>query len=292
MKIIVWSGLLIMISFIGTCLADYQQDSPAGNGSPPGDPLPFQYQKDPVMKTIGVIGGIGWSSSHEYYRLLNEMVNKRMGGDYSASILMYSIDFGTFSQQERLALQGDWNSLRKTMIDAGARLKNGGADFIIICSNTMHSTAGDIHDHTALPVIHIADATGKKIQESGIRTVGLLGTRYTMEHGFYTEILEKKYGLTVIVPDETDRELINTIIFDELVNNVIREESRQQFITIINSLVDQGAEGIVLGCTEIPLLIQQDDVRVEVFDTMTIHAAAAVDYAMNSSPGAVPFQSR
>lgn len=243
----------------------------------------IDYQKDPEMKTIGMIGGIGWSSSVVYYRLLNEMVNQRMGGDYSADILIYSIDFETFSEQERLAEQGNWSTLRRTMIDAGKRLKNGGADFIIICSNTMHSTAAEISEKTGLPILHITNATGKKIQKAGLKKVGLLGTRYTMEQGFYKDILEKNYNLTVITPDESERVLINSVIFDELVNNKITEEAKQQFIAIINHLVDRGAEGIILGCTEIPLLIQQDDVDVPVFDTMAIHAEAAVDYALNNT---------
>lgn len=251
-----------------------------GTGCPD---LHERYLDDPSMKTIGMIGGIGWSSSAVYYQLLNEMVNQRMGGDFSATIILYSIDFETFSEQERLAMEGDWDVLRGTMVDAARRLKNGGADFIIICSNTMHSTAKDITRETGLAVVHIVDATGRKIQERGLKTVGLLGTKYTMEQGFYIDILEKKYYLTVITPDLQERDRINTIIFDELVNNKISDRSKAEFITIIRNLQEKGAEGIILGCTEIPLLIHQEDVEIPVFDTMTIHAEAAVDYALNSS---------
>lgn len=235
------------------------------------------------MKTIGVIGGIGWSSTIVYYRLLNEIVNRKKGENYSANILMYSINFGTFSQQERLAEKGDWNILTDTMLDAAERLKCGGADFIIICSNTMHKLADIIVQHTGLPVIHIADATGATIQKAGIRKVGLIGTTYTMEQGFYRDILWNQYHVSVMIPDKRERDIINTVIFDELVKNSIQENSKEKYLTIIDNLVKNGAEGIVLACTEIPLLIEQDDVSVPVFDTLTIHAEATVDYALNLS---------
>ncbi|MBN1167005.1 MAG: aspartate/glutamate racemase family protein [Methanospirillaceae archaeon] len=235
------------------------------------------------MKTIGVIGGIGWSSTIVYYRLLNERVNRKKGENYSANILMYSINFGTFSQQERLAEKGNWNILTDTMLDAAERLKYGGADFIIICSNTMHTLADAMVKHTGLPVIHIADATGTKIQKAGMRKVGLIGTKYTMEQGFFRNILLNRYNVSVIIPDESEREIINTVIFDELVKNILQENSKEKYLTIIDNLIRNGAEGIVLACTEIPLLIEQDDVSVPVFDTLTIHAEAAVDYALNLS---------
>jgi aspartate racemase len=252
--------------------AGNSQSSPAANAAAP---------EDPQMKTIGVIGGISWESSIEYYRLMNEMVNEELGGLHSAKILMYSIEFGEFSKEERLAREGDWEPLRRTMIDAAEKLERGGADFIVICSNTMHSTADDIEAHVDIPVLHIADATGEKIRESGIKTVGLLGTKYTMEEGFYKNRLEEKYGLTVLVPNETEREYVNSVIFDELCAGNINETSKQGYIAIIDHLVSEGAEGVILGCTEIPLLIHQEDVDVPVFDTMTIHAQAAVNYALN-----------
>jgi len=236
------------------------------------------------MKTIGIIGGVSWVSSIEYYRLINEMVNNQLGGLHSAKILMYSIEFGDFSNQERLAEKGDWNPLNETMIDAAQRLKNGGADFIVIASNTMNSRADDIQAKVNIPVLHIADATGEKVHNSGIKNVALLGTKYTMEQDFYRDRLEKKYGLNVIIPNETERNYINSVIFDELCAEKITGKSRDRFKQIINRLVDEeGAQGIILGCTEIPLLIKQEDVKVPVFDTTKIHAEAAVKYALSET---------
>jgi len=233
------------------------------------------------MKTIGLIGGISWQSSIEYYRLLNELVNRRLGGLHSAKLLMYSIEFGEFSEEERLAGRGNWTLLADTMIDAAQRLKAGGADFIIIASNCMNSRADDIESKVGIPVLRIMDTTGKRVDKSGIKTVALLGTKYTMEAHFYRDRLEQKYGLTVIVPNLAERDYINTVIFDELCAGKIRSESRKRFVWIINRIVkEDGAEGIILGCTEIPLLVKQKDVSVPVFDTMQIHAEAAVDFAL------------
>jgi aspartate racemase len=233
------------------------------------------------MKTIGIIGGVSWVSSIEYYRLMNEMVNNELGGLHSAKILMYSIEFGDFSNEERLAEKGNWDPLNETMIDAAQRLKRGGADFIVIASNTMNSRADDIQTKVNIPVLHIADATGEKVNESGIKKVALLGTKYTMEQNFYREHLEK-YGLKVVTPNETEREYINSVIFDELCAGKFYNQSRDRFVQIINRLVDEeGAQGVILGCTEIPLLIKQEDVKVPVFDTTAIHVEAAVKYALN-----------
>lgn len=238
--------------------------------------------EEPHMKTIGIIGGVSWVSSLEYYRLMNEMVMDKLGGLHSAKILMYSIEFGDFSKQERLADQGDWRPLRKTMIDAAQRLKRGGADFIVIASNTMNSTADLIESNVKIPVLHIADATGKKVKERGIKTVALLGTAYTMEQDFYRDRLEKKYGLKVVIPNKAERDYINKVIFDELCAGKIIKKSKEQFIRIINRLVkEEGAKGVILGCTEIPLLIKQGDVNVPVFDTAAIHAEAAVKYSLS-----------
>ena len=238
--------------------------------------------EEPQMKTIGIIGGISWVSSIEYYRLMNEMVRDELGGLYSAKILMYSIEFGEFSKQERLAQQGDWRLLEKTMIDAAQRLERGGADFIVIASNTMNSAADLIEANVKIPVLHIADATGKKVNEQGIKTVALMGTIYTMEQGFYRDRLENEFGLKVVTPNKTERDYINTVIFDELCAGNITKESKQQFIRIIDRLVkEDGAEGVILGCTEIPLLIKQEDINEPVFDTTAIHAEAAVSYSLN-----------
>ena len=210
------------------------------------------------------------------------MANNELGGLHSAKILMYSIEFGDFSKQERLAEKGNWKPLNETMIDAAQRLKNGGADFIVIASNTMNSRADDIQATVNIPVLHIADATGEKVKESGIENVALLGTKFTMEQNFYRDRLEKKYGLNVVIPNETERDYINSVIFDELCAGKLNNESREQFVEIINRLVDvDGAQGVILGCTEIPLLIKESDVKVPVFDTTTIHSEAAVKYALN-----------
>jgi aspartate racemase len=235
------------------------------------------------MKTIGIIGGVGWSSSAEYYRIANEKVQNDLGGDNSAQILMYSIQFGEFSKQERLAEAGDWGPLNATLVDAGMRLKHGGADFIIIASNTLNSRADLVENATGLPVLRIYDVTGAAVNKSGMKKVALLGTKYTLEAPFYRDTLKNKYGIDVVVPNETERDYINLVIFDQLVRNDIRNDSRQGYVKIINRLVDEeGAEGVILGCTEIPLLINQSDVKVPVFDTTRLHAEAAIDYALSN----------
>lgn len=236
--------------------------------------------KEGQIKTIGIIGGVSWASSIEYYRLMNEIVRDTLGGVHSAQILMFSIEFGEFSKQERLADKGDWTLMTQTMLDAAQRLKRGGADFIVIASNTLNSLADPIEKAVGIPVLHIADATGKKVREKALHTVALLGTKYTMEQPFYRERLEK-YGIMVVTPNEKEREYINTVIFDELCANKIKDNSRKGFIEIINRLQkEEGAEGVILGCTEIPLLIKQEDVDIPVFDTTKIHSEAAVKYSL------------
>ena len=276
--------LVLFLAVSGMCWA--VSDSHIGNlGANSTDLMrsDLNYSDQPEMKTIGIIGGVSWVSSIEYYRLLNEMVGQKLGGLHSAKLLMYSIEFGEFSEQERLAEKGDWNALNKTIIDAAQRLKRGGADFIIIASNTINSRADYIQETVGIPVLHIADATGEKVNESGIKTVALLGTKYTMEQDFYRERLEK-YGLNVVIPNETERDIINTVIFDELCAGKFYNSSKEKYIQIINRLVnEEGAEGVILGCTEIPLLIKQEDVSVPVFDTTAIHCEAAVKYALNST---------
>ena len=235
----------------------------------------------PQVKTIGIIGGVSWVSSIEYYRLMNEMFRDQLGGLHSAQILMFSIEFGDFAQQERLADRGNWAPLTATMIDAAQRLKRGGADFIVIASNTLNSQAGIIEATVGIPVLHIADATGDAVRERGVHTVALLGTQYTMEQPFYRERLEKR-GLKVITPTAKERDYINAVIFDELCRGRIEPESRNQFVRIINRLAkEEGAEGVILGCTEIPLLVKQSDVAIPVFDTTAIHAAAAVKRSLD-----------
>lgn len=210
------------------------------------------------------------------------MVREELGGLHSAKILMYSIEFGDFSKQEKLAEQGDWGLIRRTMIDAAQRLERGGADFIVIASNTMNSNADIIEANVRIPVLHIADATGEAVNKRGVKTVALLGTKFTMEQDFYQRRLEKKYGLKVVIPNKAEREYINAVIFDELCAGKFYKKSKERYVQIINRLVkEEGAEGVILGCTEIPLLVKQEDVSVPVFDTTAIHAEAAVKYALN-----------
>jgi len=277
-------ALLCIIVAIGGCCTCAPVDTKKGcacdksslNISPAGS-------EEPEMKTIGIIGGVSWVSSIEYYRLMNEIVREELGGLHSAKVLMYSIEFGEFSKQERLAEQGNWEMIRKTMIDAAQRLERGGADFIIIGSNTMNSTAEVIEANVNIPVLHIVDATGEKVKKSGMKTVALLGTKFTMEQDFYHGRLEKKFGLKVIIPNEAERKYINAVIFDELCAGKFYDKSREGYIRIINRLVkEEGAQGVILGCTEIPLLVKQEDVNVPVFDTTKIHAEAAVKYAIGS----------
>lgn len=273
-------ALLFIFVALAGCTAP---NSPARvQATPVPPPVPTFLPPAPgEMKTIGMIGGVGWSSSLVYYQIMNEKVQNDLGGDNSAKILMYSIEFGEFSKQERLADEGNWDPLNATLLDAAWRLKAGGADFIIIASNTLNSQADLIEANVSLPVLRIYDVTGKKVNESGLKKVALLGTTYTMEQPFYRDVLTNKYGIQVVIPNETEREYINNVIFDELVRNDIRNESRNEFVRIINRLADEeGAQGVILGCTEIPLLIHQSDVNIPVFDTTRIHSEAAVDYAL------------
>ena len=235
-----------------------------------------------AVKTIGIIGGVSWVSSAEYYKLMNQMVAERLGGLHSAQLLMFSIEFGEFSKQERLADLGDWAPLKKTMLDAARRLKRGGADFIVIASNTLNSQAGLIEAEVGIPVLHIADAVGRKIQEKGLRKVALLGTKYTMEQPFYRDRLAK-YGIDVVTPNKDERDYINAVIFDELCAGKIEAESRRNYVRIIERLAGEaGAQGVILGCTEIPLLVKQADVSIPVFDTTLIHSQAAVKHALGN----------
>jgi aspartate racemase len=228
------------------------------------------------MKTIGLIGGMSWESSLEYYRIINEEVKRKLGGLHSAKILMYSVDF---EEIEELQHRGRWDEATKLMIEAAQRLDKGGADFIMICSNTMHKMSGEVRKNIGIPLLHIGDATAEKIKEMGFKKVGLLGTRFTMEEDFYKGRLTSRYGLEVVIPDEKERQMVHDIIYKELCLGVINPSSKDQVCKIIQNLVRDGAEGIILGCTEIPLLIRQEDVKVPLFDTTKIHAESAVEYA-------------
>ncbi|KAJ48732.1 aspartate racemase [Clostridium tetanomorphum] len=231
------------------------------------------------MKTIGLIGGMSWESTLEYYRILNETVKLKLGGLHSAKCLMYSVDF---EEIEILQHQNRWEELTNIMIDAAQRLKNGGAEFIVICTNTMHKMADDIEKNVGIKVLHIAEATGKKVVEKGIKKVGLLGTKFTMEQDFYKKVLKGKFNIDVIIPDENEREIVHDIIYNELCKGEIKESSKEKYKKVIDSLYNKGARGVILGCTEIPLLIKQEDTNVSVFDTTTIHAVSAVEFALDT----------
>jgi len=225
------------------------------------------------MKTIGLIGGMSWESSASYYRLINQGVKQRLGGQHNAQSLMLTLDF---AQVEALQVQGDWQALGRIMATASQQLAAGGADFIVLCTNTMHKLADDIENASALPLLHIADATAEAIKAQGIERVGLLGTSYTMEQDFYRGRLEQKHGLTVLLPEPSERERVHQVIYEELCQGQIYSESRQAYQRIIAGLKNRGAQGVILGCTEIGLLIKQADSVLPVFDTTALHAEAAV----------------
>ncbi|WP_297418423.1 aspartate/glutamate racemase family protein [Clostridium sp.] len=229
------------------------------------------------MKIIGLIGGMSWESTLEYYRIINETVKLRLGGLRSAKCLMYSVDFEII---ERLQHENKWDELTDIMVDIAKKLKDVGADFIVICTNTMHKMAGDIEEKAQIKVLHIAEAVGKEIIKRKIKKVGLLGTSFTMEQDFYKKVLKDKFNIDVIIPSAKEREIIHKVIYDELCKGIINKESKDEYIKIINELVLNGAEGIVLGCTEIPLLIKQEDVDIPIFDTTTIHSVFAVEFAL------------
>ena len=230
------------------------------------------------MKMLGLIGGMTWHSTADYYRLINEGVATKLGGYRSAEMVMVSVDFAPV---EDLQTKGDWTGLGRMMVRAAETLEGAGAEAIVICANTMHQLAPDIEAAVRLPIIHIADAAAAEIRKRGVRTVGLLGTRYTMEMDFYRARLQDRHGLKVLVPDAAGRDVVHGIIYDELGQGIIRDASRRAYVGIIEELVKRGAEGVILGCTEIPLLIKEKDSPVPVFDTTALHAAAAVDFALS-----------
>jgi aspartate racemase len=231
------------------------------------------------MKIIGMIGGMSWESSIEYYRIINETVRTELGGLHSAKSMMVSVEF---AEIEALQHQGRWDEASKILIDAARSLENGGADFGIICTNTMHKLYDRIQQSIQIPLLHIADATAESIKAEGIQKIALLGTRFTMEENFYKGRLVDNYGLEVIIPSSADMEIVHRIIYDELCAGLIKSDSKQSYADIIGRLVQEGAEGIILGCTEIGLLVKQEDSPVLLFDTTEIHAKAAVKYALAS----------
>jgi aspartate racemase len=223
---------------------------------------------------IGLIGGLSWESSAQYYRIINREVRSRLGGVHSARSLMWSVDFGEI---EPLQHNGDWGRLTEEMQDAAIRLERGGADFVLICSNTMHRVADAVAAAIHIPLIHIADPTAEKIKAAGLARVGLLGTAFTMEQDFYKRRLTDAFGLDVVVPQADDRRIVHDIIYQELVAGEVLAKSRTAYREVIARLIAQGAQAIILGCTEIMLLISAEDSAVPLFDTTTIHAIAAVD---------------
>lgn len=228
------------------------------------------------MKTIGLLGGMSWESTMTYYQLINEEVKKRLGGFHSAKILLYSVDF---HEIEECQAKGDWNRSAEILAEAAQSLERAGADFLVICTNTMHKIAPQIQSRIHIPILHIAEATVEKLTEHHIQRVALLGTQYTMQEDFYKQKLQEA-DIEVLVPDQRDMELVNDVIYHELCLGKINNRSKQEYLRIIQSLADQGAEGVILGCTEIGLLIQQQDTVLPVFDTTLIHGMKAVEKAL------------
>jgi aspartate racemase len=229
------------------------------------------------MKTIGLIGGMSWESSIEYYRIINEVTKEKLGGLHSAKSVMVSVDF---AEIEAMQMRGDWQSAGQAMAAAAKSLEDGGADCVVLCTNTMHLVADAMQAAVSIPMLHIADGTAERILAAGIKTIALLGTRFTMEKDFYKQRLVDQFGLHVLIPDEEDRETVHRVIYDELVKGEILQESRRKYLAIVKKLQQAGAEGVILGCTEIGLLIHDGDCAIPFFDTTRIHAEAAVEWAL------------
>ena len=228
------------------------------------------------MKTIGLIGGTTWISTLEYYRIINEAVNEKLGGKHSASCILFSVDY----EEKIVKKYNNWNEISNSFISAARILEKAGAQLLIICANTIHKIADEVENSINIPLIHIVDAVGEKIIEKNLTKVGLLGTKLTMSEDFYKNRLMNKYGIEAIVPNTNDQDLINYIICEELTFNIIKKSSKQKYIRVIQKLISNGSEGIILGCTEIPLLIKSSDIDIPVFDTTNIHAKKAVEYSL------------
>ena len=232
-----------------------------------------------IMKTIGMLGGMSWESSLEYYRIVNESVKNRLGGFHSAKCVLYSVDF---EEVEKLQHLGDWDELTRLMMDAAKRLERAGADFLVICTNTMHKMAEEVEGVIGIPLLHIVDVTADAIRAGGNTRVGLLGTKFTMEQDFYKGRLKEKHGLEVLIPSEEERQIVHDILYSELCLGEIKDLSKNKFKEIIQNLVDRGAQGVILGCTEIPLIVNQNDYAIPVYDTTALHAEAAVEFALKN----------
>ncbi len=230
------------------------------------------------MKTIGLLGGMSWESSALYYRILNEEVKHRLGGLHSARCVMLSVDF---AEIERLQMAGEWERAGALLAEEARRIETAGAELLLLCTNTMHKLAPQIEESINIPFLHIADATGAAIRRAGLQTVGLLGTRFTMEEDFYADRLRKRWNLEVLIPKPADRQIVHQIIYEELVLGIVREESRREYLRIIDDLHRRGAEGIIEGCTEIGMLVTPEHTDVPLFDTTRIHATAAVESALS-----------
>ena len=229
------------------------------------------------MKTIGLIGGMSWQSSKEYYKIINQIASDKLGGHHSCKSIMYTFDF---DPMYNFIIKEDWDNVAKNLIIAAKTLEKGGADFIIIVCNTVHMVADEVEKNINIPLLHIVDMTANKIKQSGFNAIGLIGSVYTMEKGFYKERLKTKYNIDVVVPEKSDRDYINKVNFTELDYGIIKESSRRRYIKIMEKLVDKGAEGVILGCTEIPLLVKQEHTEIPIFETTTLHAKSAVEYAL------------
>lgn len=229
------------------------------------------------MKTIGLLGGLSWESSAQYYAIINREVMARLGHPHSARTLMLSVDFG---EVEKLQHQGEWDALGAMLSAEAQKLEAGGADCILLCSNTMHLRADDITATVSIPLIHIADSTGRAISNEGLKCVGLLGTAFTMEKPFYRDRLQDEFGLEVLIPQDEERNMVHRVIYEELVGGKVLEKSRAAYLEVIERLRQRGAEGIILGCTEIMLLVDQDHVDLRLFDTTRLHAIDGVDFAL------------
>jgi len=228
------------------------------------------------MKTIGLIGGTTWISTIEYYRIINTTIKNTIGKTHSARCILYSIDFEE-TIQEQLE---DWNAISDSFIEIAQKLERAGCDFIVICANTLHKIADNVQKNISIPLLHIVDATAEKIQERKISKVGLLGTKYTMREPFYKHRLKEKFDIDTFIPNKEEQKTIHDIILNELTYEIINPSSKQKYIKIINNLVSKGAKGIILGCTEIPMLINKNDTKIPLFDTTMIHAKAAAEFAL------------
>ncbi|MGE5841059.1 MAG: aspartate/glutamate racemase family protein [Deltaproteobacteria bacterium] len=229
------------------------------------------------MKTIGLIGGMSWESTIPYYRIINETVRERLGGFHSAKLVLYSVDF---HEIEMLQRSGAWDKSGRMLAQAARSLQAAGVDFLVLCTNTMHKVADAIESAVSIPLFHIADPTAQEIKKVGLTRIGLLGTRFTMEQDFYRGRLHDQHHLDVLIPDDADREVVHRVIYEELVLGVVRDESRAEYRRIIKNLVDHGAQGAILGCTEISMLVGPQDSPVPLFDTTSLHARKAAEYAL------------